>query len=191
MVIEAIDADAAQIAMTAPWSADNRAVRAQAAGFKLIEQFDEVETRVTLQGAWVGEPDPEPKHHGKTEQALAAVEKPVREVAHSENVVRGELQEHKRQAHQGEVADQSERRLLLLLERVLNHQTVAHDAPLVFEDLLAELDCHFVRSLTWLRERDVVDGLFGLVVKSVAISSLEQKLLDSSGAMVVLVGLHG
>ena len=96
MVIEAIDADAAQIAMTAPWCADNRAVRAQAAGFKLIEQFDEVETRVTLQGAWVGEPDPEPKHHGKTEQALAAVEKPVREVAHSENVVRGELQEHKR-----------------------------------------------------------------------------------------------
>ena len=60
MVIEAIDADAAQIAMTAPWSADNRAVRAQAAGFKLIEQFDEVETGVTLQGAWVGEPDPKP-----------------------------------------------------------------------------------------------------------------------------------
>ena len=42
MVVEAINADATQIAMTAPWRADDRAVRAQTASFELVEQLDKV-----------------------------------------------------------------------------------------------------------------------------------------------------
>ena len=78
--------------MATPGGADDFTVGAETAGFKGVEQFNEVEVWVTLDGARIRQPDHQPEEECKTEQALAAVEKPLRLVAHSQHLVAGHFE---------------------------------------------------------------------------------------------------
>ena len=71
MMVEPVDAHATQIAVSAPGRANDFALRAEAARFERVEELGEIQGRVRLELAWIGEPDPDPEDHGEAEQALA------------------------------------------------------------------------------------------------------------------------
>ena len=64
VVIESVDADAAQVAVAAARRADDLAVGAQTGRLQLLEELFEVELGVFLDGARIGEPDRDPEEHG-------------------------------------------------------------------------------------------------------------------------------